>query len=95
MLARHHMRLRKNECDAPSAILSRKGLARWWGQVSRLGLLSPHLGEEKELAEGVGDNQDTFDYDKGQKSAISGKLLRRKVLSFLQWNLAIFSRVSV
>ena len=39
--------------------------------------------------------QDTFDHDKGQKSAISGRRLRWIFLSFLQWIFSLFSRFIV
>ena len=38
ILARHHMKTRQKGCDTPSAILSRKGIARY-GRVSRTGPL--------------------------------------------------------
>ena len=40
-------------------------------------------------------SQDTFDHDKGQKSAISEKFLHWIFLNFLQWIFPLFSRFTV
>ena len=40
-------------------------------------------------------NQDAFDHDRGQKSAISGHRLHWIFWNFLQWIISLFSRFSV
>ena len=54
---------------------------------------SRFLSKKKEFTRN--ESQDTFDHDKGQKSAISGRHLHWIFLNFLQWIFFPFLQVSL